>query len=88
MTVAELIAILQQLDPHATVVAPFSPNPSEINVEQIGGAFARESAPYAGSIELSRVDDRRSQFEAPVNQGKVSKDELENIRLADTDAPV
>ena len=88
MTVAELITILQKLDPEATVVAPFSPNPSDINIEEVGGAFKRKDSPYANGIELARVYDRRTEFKAPPNPARVSKEEIETIRLADTDAPV
>jgi len=83
-----LITILQKLNPDATVVAPFSPNPSEINVEEVGGAFKRESSPYANGIELARVHDRRSEFNAPENASRVSNEQIATIRLADTDAPV
>jgi hypothetical protein len=55
VTVAELIAVLQKLDPGATVVAPFSPNASEINVEELGGVFVRQKLPFAGAIELTRA---------------------------------
>ena len=88
MTVAELITILQKLEPGATVVAPFSPNPSEINVEEVGGAFKRKDSPYANGIELARVNDRRAEFKAPADLAKVSKEEIDTIRMADTDAPV
>ena len=88
MTVSELITILQKLDPEATVVAPFSPNPSDINVEQVGGAFRRHDSPYANGIELARVHDRRAEFKAPPDLSRVSKEQIDTIRLADTDAPV
>lgn len=88
MTVAELITLLQKLDPEAVVVAPFSPNPSDINVEEVGGAFKRKDSPYQNGIELARVSDRRTEFKAPVSAGRVSKEEIDTIRLADTDAPV
>jgi hypothetical protein len=88
MTVTELIAILQELDPQATVVAPFSPNPMEINVEEVGGAFKRTDTPYANGVELTRVRDQRAQYKAPSPASRVSKQEIETIRLADTDAPV
>jgi hypothetical protein len=88
MTVAELINILQKLDGEATVVAPFSPNPMEINVEEVGGAYQRKDTPYANGIELTRVHDRRSEYQAKSETSRVSKEEVETIRLADTDAPV
>ncbi len=88
MTVAELINILQQLDPQAKVIAPFSPNPMEINVEEVGGAFKRNDTPYANGIELTRVHDRRSEFKLSSDASRVSADEIATIRLADTDAPV
>ena len=88
MTVAELINILQKLDPKAVVVAPFSPNPMEINVEEVGGAYKRKDTPYANGIELTRVHDQRSEFKLPSDATRVSKEEIETIRLADTDAPV
>jgi hypothetical protein len=88
MTVAELITILQKLDPQAVVVAPFSPNPSEINVEEVGGAFKRKDTPYPNGIELTRVHDRRTEFKPPSNAVRVSKENLETIRDAGTDAPV
>jgi hypothetical protein len=83
-----LINILLKLDPEATVVAPFSPNPSEINVEEVGGAFKRKDTPYANGIELTRVHDRRSEFKLPSDASRVSNEEIETIRMADTDAPV
>lgn len=88
MTVAELISILQKLDPEAVVVAPFSPNPSEINVEEVGGAFKRKETPYLNGIELTRVHDRKAEFKPGSSAGRVSKEEIETIRMADTDAPV
>ncbi|MFL6417755.1 MAG: hypothetical protein ACJ74Y_19045 [Bryobacteraceae bacterium] len=88
MTVAELISILQKLDPKALVVAPFSPNPSDINVEEVGGAFTRKTTPYDNGIELARMYDSRAEYKAPSNPSRVSKEEIEAIRLADTDAPV
>jgi len=88
MTVTELITILQKLDPQATVVAPFSPNPMEINVEEVGGAFKRTDTPHANAVELTRVRDERAQYKAPSQSSRVSKEEIERIRLADTDAPV
>lgn len=88
MTVAQLITILQKLDPEAIVVAPFSPNPSEINVEEVGGAFKRKETPYSNGIELTRVHDRRAEFRPPSDGARVSKEDLETIRIADTDAPV
>jgi len=88
MTVAELINILQKLDPQAKVVAPFSPNPMEINVEEVGGAFKRNETPYANGVELTRVHDRRSEFKQAPDAARVSAEEIETIRLADTDAPV
>jgi hypothetical protein len=88
MTVAELINILQKLKPDALVVAPFSPNPSEINVEEVGGAFRRKNTPYENGIELARVSDSRAEFKPASNSSRVSKEELEAIRIADTDAPV
>ena len=88
MTVAELITILQKLDPEAVVVAPFSPNPSEINVEEVGGAFKRKDTPYPNGVELTRVHDRRAEFKPASHATRVSKEDLETIRVADTDAPV
>jgi hypothetical protein len=88
MTVAELITILEKLDPEAVVVAPFSPNPSEINVEAVGGAFKRKDTPYPNGIELTRVHDRRTEFKPLSDRVHVSKENLETIRAADTDAPV
>ena len=96
MKVAELIAVLQKLDPEATVVAPFSPNPSEINVEEVGGAFSREETPYSGAVELSRTDPNRQRAaRKAVSSGSkksgsdaFSEDERAIIREADTDAPV
>ena len=88
MTVAELITILQKLDPEAVVVAPFSPNPSEINVEEVGGAFKRKDTPYPNGIELTRVRDGRTEFKPASHATRVSREDLETIRVADTDAPV
>lgn len=94
MTVAELISILQNLDGNAKVIAPFSPNPNDINVEEVGGAFIRKDSPYANGVELSRVHDPRTEFKASSSpsrvsdRSRVSKEEIDTIRLADTDAPV
>jgi len=88
MTVAELISVLQKLDPKAVVVAPFSPNPSEINVEEVGGAFKREDSPYANGVELARVHGRRAEINARSEATRVSKEQIQAIRVADTDAPV
>ena len=94
MTVAELIAILQTFNQNAKMVAPFSPNASDINVEEVGGAFPREYGPFLGAIELSRsrpvhTEPSRSQSdEAPRKPEAVSDDALAMIRNADSDAPV
>ena len=94
MTVAELVAMLQTLDQHAKVVAPFSPNASEINVEEVGGAFPRQYGPFAGAIELSRsrpshTEPSRSPSDAArKNPEAVPDDVIAAIRNADSDAPV
>jgi hypothetical protein len=94
VTVAQLIAVLQKLNPGATVVAPFSPNASEINVEEVGGVFLREKLPFPGAIELTRARhdytnseeaSAKSTVQAP---GTISQDILAIIRNADSDAPV
>lgn len=94
MTVTELIAVLQKLDPGAAIVAPFSPNASEINVEEVGGAFLRQELPFAGAVELTRA--RRDYTNSEEASAKiaadrpetVSEDVLAVIRNADSDSPV
>ena len=92
MTVAQLIAVLQKLDPGATVVAPFSPNASEINVEEVGGVFPRQGLPFSGAIELTRA--RRDYTNSEEASAKTTahtpgpEDLLVIIRNADSDAPV
>ena len=92
MTVAQLIAVLQKLDPGATVVAPFSPNASEINVEEVGGVFPRQELPFSGAIELTRTrrDYTNSEEESAKNTAHApgTEDVLAIIRNADSDAPV
>ena len=94
MTVAQLIAVLQKFDPGATVVAPFSPNASEINVEEVGGVFLRQKLPFPSAIELTRAGrDYTNSEEASAKNtahvpGTVSEDVLAVIRNADSDAPV
>ena len=97
MTVGELIRELQNLDPEAQVVAPFSPNPSEINIEEVGGVTSRENGPYSGAAELSRkypsaIHSPHS-YQSPAKQSAhaddaVSPEQLEEIRAADSDAAV
>jgi len=94
VTVAELIAVLQTLDQGARVVAPFSPNAGEINVEEVGGAFRRNEAPYAGDVELSRArpihtePSRSSREHEKEGPDAVSEEVLAVIRNADSDAAV
>jgi hypothetical protein len=98
MTVAELIKALQKLDPEAKVVAPFSPNPMEINVEEVGGLIKRAEGPFSGAAELTRKNSSAisspKSYQPPVrshagNEGDaVSEAQLLSIRQADTDAPV
>lgn len=97
MTIAELIEELQKFDPEATIVAPFSPNPSEINVEEVGGVFSRESGPFSGAAELARKNSSAisspKSYQSPARQPRreedsVSKNQLSAIRDADTDAAV
>jgi hypothetical protein len=89
MTVAELIAILEKLDPSARVVAPFSPNPADINVEEVGGAAPREKKPFAGGIELTRAYSvRPARLEGwAIGNSEPASTDLD-IEYADSDAPV
>lgn len=97
MTVGQLIEELQKLDRDAKVVAPFSPNPSEINVEEVGGVISRENGPYNGAAELGRkyssgIHSPHS-YQSPKNQKAsaeeaVSESQLAEIRTADSDAAV
>lgn len=98
MTVAELINALQKLNPEATVVAPFSPNPMEINVEEVGGVVNRAQGLFPGAAELARKNssaiDSPKSYQAPARSNTsdqreaVSEAQLFAIREADTDAPV
>ena len=89
MTVAELIAILQKLEPSARVVAPFSPNAAEINVEEVGGAFPREKQPFAGAIELTRTYSVKASRPEGWAIGTTDRGSSElDINYADSDAAV
>ena len=87
MTVAELIAVLQKFDSRARVVATFSPNAFDINVEEVGGATYRNQDPFAGAIELTRTGERQRE-NTKQSPEAVSDDALALIREADSDAPV
>ena len=75
-------------------MAPFSPNASEINVEEVGGVFLRQELPFAGAIELTRArrDYTNSEEASAPNTAPppetVSAEALALIRNADSDAPV